>query len=1103
MQRMTVWGALARLWVACAAIFLISCTQKPRSAIDGVVVFDDRIPLERGKERDTAGREFSADADTTFVAIIIEDDIDVNLRLERLDASGNEVSHLMVESRFGGEGMEVAALDVKRGERLALKLESPFEFPQPGRVPVKLLRFDTAATSTPAAKARVQAFRDWTGGTNYTFAQADMQKTGFRDLDAAVKHFESPDGDPTFAAYLRMQMGNFYWAYAVDHKVALANARLAVQGFTKVGDARSVARARYTEARALMQLSRDSTQKEPTADEARIEASKILVELEKDPASSARERAKITNSRAMLASFGGDWIEAREHMIRGEAQFRAIGDLDGIRYSLANQGAIAREMGDALEAARIFDELYTRSNEVALPERRATYIANGAHTSMNIGATDRAIERWMALLALARLHRMPAYEGRALDGLGQSYWQRGDLTQAAVFIDEALQARREVNDPPAVMNNRNVAGSIARESGDTKRALELHRESLKYTTNDMERMLGLANVARDYAAAGDHDRAVTTYREALRLSQTPMNPYRTSAVELGLAESLLERKRRTAKDIDEALTLGENALKVAVEGGDITQEMLARRIVAQARAARGELTRAQQEFESAIALIFRYRAMTASPDQQAAVLTHLQATFRGYTDLLMRDVVARGPGKIAPAGPAEENALRVLESVRMTSFDAVRLARVDAATQGRIDQLLTMMAGKRVRLAAMQEKAGAPAREMETLRVEIARLRTQIDLERAGGAREKASAAPRETTRPWPAIGAGVTQLSYAFGERNAYLWVRDANGIRATVLAASPAAVEHEIQRVTESLRDSTTNDSSETLARISAWLLPDGVIAPGSEQLEIVAEGRLATVPFSALGSPLDRSRRVAQTHSITMIGSTLDDAARAATGKHAMRLVALASFSGPVPVLAKRGLFPQLGSTGAEARTIAAMFAPGGKAPDVKLLTGNDGSAEALKAIWTQGADVFHFATHGLPDLGQPLASLLMLPAVDSAGNATYLTAGQVQDWRGEANLVYLSACETAVGPARFADGMPGLQRAFLRAGARGVIATLWPIEDLYAGQFASEFYRRYTGGAPAARALSETQRGWIEPVPGMNSREQAQRRITAWAHVYYTR
>ena len=159
------------------------------------------------------------------------------------------------------------------------------------------------------------------------------------------------------------------------------------------------------------------------------------------------------------------------------------------------------------------------------------------------------------------------------------------------------------------------------------------------------------------------------------------------------------------------------------------------------------------------------------------------------------------------------------------------------------------------------------------------------------------------------------------------------------------------------------------------------------------------------------------------------------------------------------------------------------------------------DALGTLWRDGTDVLHIATHGLADLRQPMTSLLMLPARDASGNATYLTAGQVQSWRGDADLVYLSACETAIGPARFADGMPGLQRAFLRAGARGVIATLWPIEDVYAGQFATDFYRKYTAGTPAPRALAETQRDWMQPAAGVRAGEQAHRRMTAWAHAYY--
>jgi len=67
---------------------------------------------------------------------------------------------------------------------------------------------------------------------------------------------------------------------------------------------------------------------------------------------------------------------------------------------------------------------------------------------------------------------------------------------------------------------------------------------------------------------------------------------------------------------------------------------------------------------------------------------------------------------------------------------------------------------------------------------------------------------------------------------------------------------------------------------------------------------------------------------------------------------------------------------------------------------------------------------------------------------------------------------------------------------------VIATLWPGEDVYAGQFAADFYRAYTHGIPAAQALAATQHAWSAPKPGISARELGYRRLTAWAHAYFT-
>jgi CHAT domain-containing protein len=278
-------------------------------------------------------------------------------------------------------------------------------------------------------------------------------------------------------------------------------------------------------------------------------------------------------------------------------------------------------------------------------------------------------------------------------------------------------------------------------------------------------------------------------------------------------------------------------------------------------------------------------------------------------------------------------------------------------------------------------------------------------------------------------------------------------------------------------------------SVQQLRALLVPRDSLGDGTARLEVVADGPLASAPFAALLQA-----------EVTMVGSVFHAAPAAAPRARAVRFVGVAG--NPAGTASVRGgTFPALGATAIEARSIATLFAAGASQRPVKLLLGRDATTDAVAAVWRDGADVLHFATHGLADLRQPLTSLLMLPARDADGNATYLTAGQVQSWRGDVDLVYLSACETALGPARFADGMPGLQRAFLRAGARGVIATMWPIEDVYASQFAADFYRRYTAGMPAPRALAETQRAWMQPAEGIRADEQAHRRMTAWSHAYY--
>ena len=115
---------------------------------------------------------------------------------------------------------------------------------------------------------------------------------------------------------------------------------------------------------------------------------------------------------------------------------------------------------------------------------------------------------------------------------------------------------------------------------------------------------------------------------------------------------------------------------------------------------------------------------------------------------------------------------------------------------------------------------------------------------------------------------------------------------------------------------------------------------------------------------------------------------------------RLVALASGSGTLRSALFTDPAPRPQAATRRSTRVAELF---------QRATGREGQttvrhrrhAETLRGIWSSGADVVHFATHALADLRQPLASLLVLPAAGRGGTPAYLTAGQVQDWRGDAD------------------------------------------------------------------------------------------------------
>jgi CHAT domain-containing protein len=119
--------------------------------------------------------------------------------------------------------------------------------------------------------------------------------------------------------------------------------------------------------------------------------------------------------------------------------------------------------------------------------------------------------------------------------------------------------------------------------------------------------------------------------------------------------------------------------------------------------------------------------------------------------------------------------------------------------------------------------------------------------------------------------------------------------------------------------------------------------------------------------------------------------------------------------------------------------------------------------------------HFATHGIIDARNPEMSGLVLSLVDERGQLQdgYLRLGDIYKLNLSADLVVLSACNSAMGKNVESEGTIGLPRGFLYAGSKSVIASLWKVDDDAAAGFMRGFYARLQNGASPSSALHDTQ------------------------------
>jgi CHAT domain-containing protein len=134
--------------------------------------------------------------------------------------------------------------------------------------------------------------------------------------------------------------------------------------------------------------------------------------------------------------------------------------------------------------------------------------------------------------------------------------------------------------------------------------------------------------------------------------------------------------------------------------------------------------------------------------------------------------------------------------------------------------------------------------------------------------------------------------------------------------------------------------------------------------------------------------------------------------------------------------------------------------------------------------------HFATHGLLNSSYPELSGIVLSLIDRNGKPQkgFLKLSDIFNMKLSAELVVLSACQTGLGKEIRGEGLVGLTRGFMYAGARSVLATSWKINDSATAELMSNFYRAM---------LKENRR----PAEALRLAQLSLQQKRRWSNPYY--
>ena len=833
-------------------------------------------------------------------------------------------------------------------------------------------------------------------------------------------------------------------------------------------------------------------------------------------------RANTINNIGIIYAWLSERAKAREYLLEAAKMLGELGDRSKQATVFSTLCVVYNDMSEFNTALEYGNRGLQMKRELEDKAGQAVALNNLGSVYAGIGEYDKALDAWIEVRAIHKSLGELAGEGIALNNIGWSYAMVGDYDKALDFYSQALVPFRKINDNYGIATTLSNIGVNYADKKEFSKALEIHREVLGIRVDDtVGRAITLNNIGGCYANLGDKTKALEFYTQAVALHRK-LGQKRGMATAIRNLGTFYRDNGETAKAVEHFT----ESRQISRSINDLLGEASSLGHWAKLERDRGNLLEAHKLIGEAIATTESVRITLKSQAARASFLAGTRKYYELDIDVLMRlHKQQPNEGFAAAAFQVSEKgrARSLLELLREASAE-IRQG-VDASLIDRERELrkaIAESAERQTRLMSgkpTEEQASAAAREVDGLTMEYEQLQMHI--------RQK---SPRYAAlvQPVPLDMAEIQKqvldpdtllLEYALGDEKGYAWAVTPDSVRSFELPAR-AIVEKAARRFYELATERGRTVPGETLVQrkqrldaaeaeypLAAAELSKILLAPVAGELKqkrlvIVGEGVLQYVPFAALPSPASDNSPLIVHHEIVSLPSASvlavlrNDTANRKPASKTVAVLADPVFSANDPrlTLGKSQLAHADDAALTDAQRSAAESGVGDltrlhfsrqEAEEISRLAGDKRNLKALDfaASRTMATNeklsdyrIVHFATHGLINNHHPDLSGIVLSLVDEQGRPQngFLRLYDIYNLKLNADLVVLSACQTALGKDIKGEGLVGLTRGFMYAGAPRVVASYWRIDDRATSDIMKRFYSAmFKDGLRPAAALRAAQ------------------------------